>query len=67
MLLFCSVAGLSATAAQDLVAVASQAATVEYEDARIRVVRLRIPPGGSLPMHDRPAEYRVIAVQLLPW
>ena len=55
MLLFCSAAGVSAAAGQDLVAVASQAATVEYEDARIRVVRLRIPPGGSLPMHDRPA------------
>ena len=41
--------------ARILLAVASQAATVEYEDARIRVVRLRIPPGGSLPMHDRPA------------
>jgi quercetin dioxygenase-like cupin family protein len=40
---------------QDLVAVAPEAATVEYEDDRIRVVRLRLPAGGSLPMHDRPA------------
>ncbi len=40
---------------QDLVAVAPQAAKVEYEDARIRVVRLRIGAGASLPMHDRPA------------
>jgi quercetin dioxygenase-like cupin family protein len=47
-------AGVSAPL-QDLVAVAPQAATVEYEDDRIRIVRLRLPPGGSLPMHDRPA------------
>ena len=40
---------------QDLVAVAPQAAKVEYEDARVRVVRLRIAPKASLPMHDRPA------------
>lgn len=42
-------------AAQDLVDVAPQAAKVEYEDARIRVVRLRLEPNASLPMHDRPA------------
>ena len=44
-----------AAAGQDLVLVAPAAATVEHEDARVRVVRLRIPPRGSLPMHDRPA------------
>lgn len=44
-----------ARATQDLVVVAPEATTVEYEDARIRVVRLRVPPGGALPMHDRPA------------
>ena len=41
-------------AAQDLVAVAPNAATVEYEDARIRVVRLRMAANTSSPMHDRP-------------
>ena len=41
--------------AQDLVSVAPQATKIEYEDARVRVVRLRIPEKGSLPMHDRPA------------
>ncbi len=40
---------------QDLVAVAPQAAKVEYEDAHIRVVRLHIAPAATLPMHDRPA------------
>jgi quercetin dioxygenase-like cupin family protein len=40
---------------QDLVTVASQAAKVEYEDARVRVVRLKIAPHEALPMHDRPA------------
>ena len=40
---------------QDLVAVAPKAAKVEYEDARIRVVRLRIAPRETLPMHDRPS------------
>ncbi len=40
---------------QDLVTLAPQAAKVEYEDARVRVVRLRIAPAATLPMHDRPA------------
>lgn len=40
--------------AQDLVAVAPNAAKVEYEDARLRVVRLKIAPNEVLPMHDRP-------------
>ena len=49
-------AGLATAAeSQDLVLVAPTAARVEYEDARVRVVRLRVAPGGSLPMHDRPA------------
>ena len=39
---------------QDLVAVAPKAAKVVYEDARIRVVRLRIEPNEALPTHDRP-------------
>lgn len=47
---------------QDLVAVAPLNAKVEYEDSRIRVVRLRIAPGESLPMHDRPARI-VIALR----
>ena len=50
---------LSAAAlAQDLVAVAPQAAKIEYEDARFRIVRLKIAPNETLSMHDRP--YRVI-------
>jgi quercetin dioxygenase-like cupin family protein len=40
---------------QDLVTVAPHAAKVEYEDARVRVVRLKIAPHEALPMHDRPA------------
>lgn len=48
------IAGLPALC-QDLVAIAPQAAKVEYEDARVRVVRLQIAPHESLPMHDRPA------------
>ena len=44
---------------QDLVTVAPDAVTIEYEDARVRVIRLRIPPNGSLPMHHRPG--RVVA------
>ena len=39
---------------QDLVTVAPKAAKVVYEDARIRVVRLRIEPNEALPTHDRP-------------
>ncbi len=34
--------------------VAPQAAKVEYEDAHVRVVRLKLAPGEKLPMHDRP-------------
>jgi quercetin dioxygenase-like cupin family protein len=40
--------------AQDLVAVAPDAAKVLYEDARVRVVRLTMAPNTSSPMHDRP-------------
>lgn len=47
---------VAATAvAQDLAAIAPQAVKVEYEDARIRVVRLKLAPHEKLPMHDRPA------------
>ncbi|MBV8207113.1 MAG: hypothetical protein JO041_09995 [Acidobacteria bacterium] len=41
--------------AQDLVAVAPDKAKVEYEDSRVRVVRLKLAPNEVLPMHDRPA------------
>ncbi len=50
-------------AAQDLVAVAPELATVEHEDARVRVVRLHIPGHASLPLHDRP---RRVVVSLTP-
>ncbi|MBS0580110.1 MAG: hypothetical protein JSR36_12715 [Proteobacteria bacterium] len=45
---------ISAVVGQDLVAVSPKLAKVEYEDARVRVVRLRIPEHASLPTHDRP-------------
>lgn len=48
---------------QDLVAVAPQAAKVEYEDARVRVVRLKIAANESLAMHDRPAR---VVIPLTP-
>lgn len=48
---------------QDLVTVAPAAAKVEYEDARIRVVRLRLAPHESLAMHDRPAR---VVIPLTP-
>ncbi len=48
---------------QDLVAVAPQAAKVEYEDAQIRVVRLKMAPNASLEMHDRPAR---VVIPLTP-
>jgi quercetin dioxygenase-like cupin family protein len=48
---------------QDLVTVAPDAAKVEYEDARIRVVRLRIAANASLPMHDGPAR---VVIPLTP-
>jgi hypothetical protein len=40
---------------QDLIAVAPQAAKVEFENAQLRVVRLKLAANESLPMHDRPA------------
>ena len=46
--------GASPAGAQDLVAVAPDAAKVEYEDARVRVVRLKMAANTSSPMHDRP-------------
>jgi hypothetical protein len=45
---------LAAAAGQDLVAVAPELAKVEYEDARVRVVRLQIPEHASLATHERP-------------
>lgn len=45
----------SAALGQDLLAVAPAAAKVEYEDAHVRVVRLRLAPHEELPMHDRPS------------
>lgn len=47
-------APFSPAVAQDLLAVAPQLAKAEYEDARVRVVRLHIPEHASVPMHDRP-------------
>lgn len=40
--------------AQDLAVIAPKNAKIEYEDARVRVVRLKIAPNETLPMHDRP-------------
>ena len=40
---------------QDLVVVAPGAARVEFENALVRVVRLKMPAHTSSPMHDRPA------------
>lgn len=53
---------LSASA-QDIVALAPDKAKVEYEDARIRVVRLKLAPHDVLPMHDRPAR---VVISLTP-
>ncbi len=64
VVLIALMAGLSTLAhSQDLLTVAPQTARVEYEDARIRVVRLHIPPAGQLPMHDRPAR---VVITLTP-
>lgn len=55
LLLVLAASGLFVEAlGQDLVAVAPDLAKVEYEDARVRVVRLKIPEHASLPMHERP-------------
>lgn len=47
--------GAAAGWAQDLVVVAPGAARVEFDNARVRVVRLKMPAHTSSPMHDRPA------------
>ena len=52
-----------ATPVQDLVVVAPDHAKVEFENDRVRVVRLRVPPHGILPQHDRPAR---VVVSLTP-
>ncbi len=54
LLALAAIGALSAAAAQDLVAVAPELAKVEYEDARVRVVRLHIPEHASLLTHERP-------------
>lgn len=48
-------AGTAAGWGQDLVVVAPGAAKVEFENARVRVVRLKMPAHTSSPMHDRPS------------
>ncbi len=48
---------------QDLVTVAPHAVEVVFENARVRVVRLRIAPQASLPMHERPAR---VVIPLTP-
>ncbi|MEP6548278.1 MAG: hypothetical protein ABJD53_12515 [Gammaproteobacteria bacterium] len=53
-LLALALVGPLSAVGQDLVVVAPELAKVEYEDARVRVVRLRIPEHASLPTHDRP-------------
>ncbi len=50
----CAMLGASPAPAQDLVKIAPELAKVEYEDARVRVVRLHIPEQGFVAMHDRP-------------
>lgn len=39
---------------QDLVVITPTAAHVEFEDARVRVVRLKLAPQEKLALHDRP-------------
>ena len=43
---------------QDLVVIAPNQAKVEYEDSRVRVVRLKLAPNDIIPTHDRP--YRIV-------
>ncbi|HTD72443.1 MAG TPA: hypothetical protein VK652_02870 [Steroidobacteraceae bacterium] len=54
LLVLAAVGLLCEAAGQDLVAVAPELAKIEYQDARVRVVRLQIPEHASLPTHDRP-------------
>ncbi len=54
LLVLATLGWLPVAAAQDLVVVAPERAKVEYEDARVRVVRLHIPEHASLPTHERP-------------
>ena len=54
LLVLAAVGPLSGAVGQDLVAVAPALAKIEYQDARVRVVRLKIPKHASLPTHDRP-------------
>jgi quercetin dioxygenase-like cupin family protein len=54
LLVLSAVGLLCAAAGQDLVAVAPDLAKIEYQDARVRVVRLQIPEHAFLPTHDRP-------------
>jgi quercetin dioxygenase-like cupin family protein len=54
---------LTTAAAQDLVQVAPAIATVEYDDAAIRVIRSHYEPGTRSPMHAHPPR---IVIGLLP-
>lgn len=63
LLCLTALAGPSVEWRQDLVTVAPDAARVEYEDPHIRIVRLRIAPNASLPIHARPAR---VVIPLTP-
>ena len=63
LLALIALAGATRVSGQDLVSIAPDAAKIEYEDSRVRVVRLRIAPNASLPMHDRPAR---VVITLTP-
>jgi hypothetical protein len=54
LIAFLAILGAIGAHAQDLVAVAPDAAHVEFEDAHVRIVRLRIPENGAIATHDRP-------------
>ncbi|MGC9971773.1 MAG: hypothetical protein ABSE56_14415 [Bryobacteraceae bacterium] len=54
-LLLSSSLAVSAMFGQDIVKLAPDRVTVEFENAQVRVLRFKEPAGSSLPMHSHPA------------
>jgi beta-alanine degradation protein BauB len=58
-LLLSSSLAVSALFGQDIVKLAPDRVTVEFENAQVRVLRFKEPPGSKLPMHSHPAHVAI--------
>lgn len=53
-------AGVASSFGQDIVKLAPDRAKAEIDNAQVRVIRFKEPPGGKLPMHSHPAAVSIL-------